>query len=90
VCVSQTAEGCVNWTKLVQILKATGTKCQERKFISKLYTDQSVKLKLDQYRQVECRLEEELDKDTVCHCFCSICRAKTLPIKLLKGMGASK
>jgi hypothetical protein len=54
------------------ILKVTGINCHERKLISELYMDQSVKLKLDQWRQGEWRLEEELDKDAVCHCFCSI------------------
>ena len=71
----------------MQILKATGINCHKKKLISKLYMDQSVKLKLDQWRQEECRLEEVFDKDAVCHCFCSTCAAKTLPMKLLKGFG---
>jgi hypothetical protein len=37
----------VNWTKLMQILKETGIDWPKR-LISKLYKDQSVKLKLDQ------------------------------------------
>jgi hypothetical protein len=44
----QKAFGHVNWTKLMQILKATGTDWHEIRLISKLYMDQSVKLKLDQ------------------------------------------
>jgi hypothetical protein len=37
----------VNWTKLMQILKETGIDWCERRLVSKLYMDQSVKLKLD-------------------------------------------
>jgi hypothetical protein len=37
-----------NWTKLPQILKGTGIEWLERRLISKLYMDHSVKLKLDQ------------------------------------------
>jgi Reverse transcriptase (RNA-dependent DNA polymerase). len=38
----------VNWTKLMLILKGTGIDLRERKLISKLYVDQSVKMRLDQ------------------------------------------
>ena len=38
----------VNWTKLMQILEETGSDWHERRLTSKLYRDQSVKLKLDQ------------------------------------------
>jgi len=38
----------VNWTKLMQILKETGIDWRERRLISKLYMDQSVKIRLDQ------------------------------------------
>jgi hypothetical protein len=38
----------VNWTKLMQILKGTGIDWRERRLISKLYMEQSVKLRLDQ------------------------------------------
>jgi len=38
----------VNWTKLMQIPKGTVVDWSERRLISKLYTKQSVKLKLDQ------------------------------------------
>jgi len=44
----QEAFGNVNWTKLMQILKVTGIDQHERRLASKLYMDQSVKLKLDQ------------------------------------------
>jgi hypothetical protein len=36
----------VNWTKFVQILNGTGIDWGERRLISKLYMDQSVKIKL--------------------------------------------
>jgi hypothetical protein len=38
----------VNWTKLMQILMKTGIDWRERRLISKLYMDQSVKIRLDQ------------------------------------------
>jgi hypothetical protein len=37
----------VNWTKLKQILKGTGIDWRERRLISKLYMEQSVKIRLD-------------------------------------------
>jgi retron-type reverse transcriptase len=38
----------VNWTKLMQILKETGTDWRERRLISNLYMVQSVKVRLNQ------------------------------------------
>jgi hypothetical protein len=38
----------VKWTKLIQILKETGIEWGERRLISKLYMDQSVKVRMDQ------------------------------------------
>jgi hypothetical protein len=38
----------INRTKLIQIIKVTGIDWCERRLISKLYVDQSIKLKLDQ------------------------------------------
>jgi hypothetical protein len=38
----------VNWTKLMQILRGTGIDWHERRLISKLYMEQSVKIRLDQ------------------------------------------
>jgi hypothetical protein len=38
----------VSWTKLMQILKGTGIDGRKRRLISKLYMDQSGKLRLDQ------------------------------------------
>jgi hypothetical protein len=38
----------VNWTKLMQIVKGTGIDWCERRLISKLYMEQSVKIRLDQ------------------------------------------
>jgi hypothetical protein len=36
------------------------------------------------------RLDEELDKNDVCHHFCLTCTANTLPSKPLKGLETSK
>jgi hypothetical protein len=44
----------VMWTKLMEILKKTGIDWRERRLISKLYMDQSVKVRLDQ-GVTECR-----------------------------------
>ena len=49
----------------MQILKNTGADWSERRFISKLCKDQSVKYNQTKETQEVCRLEEELDKDTV-------------------------
>ena len=75
----QKAFDCVKWTKLRQILKITGIDWGGRKLISNLYMDQRVKV----------RLEEELDKDAVCHQFCSTCTANALPRKLWMGLETS-
>jgi hypothetical protein len=40
----QKAFDCVNWTKLMQILKGTGIDWHERRLISKLYMEQGVKI----------------------------------------------
>jgi len=51
LCISfikwQKAFDCVNWTKLIQILKRTGIDWHERRLIRKLYVDQRVKLRLN-------------------------------------------
>jgi hypothetical protein len=39
----------VSWTKLMQILKGTGIDWRERRLISKLYMELSVKVRLDQW-----------------------------------------
>jgi hypothetical protein len=43
----QEAFDCANWAKLMQIPKGTGIDWRERRLISKLYRDQSVKVRLD-------------------------------------------
>jgi hypothetical protein len=45
---SQKAFHRVNWTKLMQILKGIGIDWRERRLISKLYMELSVKVRLDQ------------------------------------------
>ena len=44
----QKISGSVKCTKLIQILKKTGIEWRERRLISKLYMDQSVKVRMDQ------------------------------------------
>ena len=44
----QKASDRVNWIKLMQIMKKTSIDWRERSLITKLYMDQSVKVRLDQ------------------------------------------
>ena len=80
----------VNWTKLMQIVKGTGINWCKGRLISKLYMDQSVKLKLDQEETRRGRLGEVLDKDALCCWFSSTYTGNILPRKLLKGLEISK
>ena len=80
----------VNWTKLMQILKGIGIDWRERILISKLYMEQSVKIRLGQWQTRSVKIGKELDKVAVCHRFCSNYTASILPTKLLKGLETSK
>jgi hypothetical protein len=71
----------------MQILKGTGIDWRQRRLISNFYMVQSVKVRLN---RGETRMEEELDKDAVCHQFFSTCAANVLPRKLWKGLETSK
>ena len=44
----------VNWTNLMQILKETGIDWHERRLIGKLYTEQSVQIRLNQREKKNC------------------------------------
>ena len=44
----------VKWNKIMQILEITGIDWRERKFISELYMDQSIKVRLDQGGDKKC------------------------------------
>jgi hypothetical protein len=50
----------VNWTKLMQILKGTGIDWSKRRLFSRLYVDQSVKLRLDQGEKRIVKVEEDV------------------------------
>ena len=80
----------VNWTKLMQILKRTCIDWRERRLISNLYMAQSVKVRLNGGETRSVKMEEELDKDAICHQFCSTCIANALPRKLWKCLETSK
>jgi hypothetical protein len=58
----QKAFDCVNWTKLMQILKGTGIDWCERRLISKLFMDQSVKVRLDQGEKTTVKSGREVRK----------------------------
>jgi len=78
----------VNWTKLMQILKRTGIDWRERRLANCTWI-RGLKYDWTEGRQEVCRLEEELNKDAVCHQFCSICTANALPRKLWMGLETS-
>jgi len=55
-----------------------------------MYMAQSVKVRVNRGRQKVWKLEEELEKDAVCHQFCSTYTANALPRKLWKDVETSK
>jgi hypothetical protein len=61
-----------------------------KKLISKLYMEQSVKIRLDQGLKRSVKIGRGVRKVAVCRRFCSTCTASTLPRKLLKGLETSK
>ena len=73
-----------SWAKLMQILKGNGIDWRGRILISKLYTDQSVKLKLNEEETRMRRQKEGVDKAAICRWFYSTRRAKNLPKNNLK------
>jgi hypothetical protein len=56
----QKAFECVNWTKLMQILKGTGINWHERRLIRKLYMNQSIKLRLGQGKKTSVKTGREV------------------------------
>jgi hypothetical protein len=73
--------------KIIGDVEKTGIDCRERRLISKLYMDRSVKVWLD---QKVIKSVKELDKDDVCHHFYSTYILNKLPRKLLKVLDTSK
>ena len=78
----------VNWTKLMQILKVTGTNWCKRRLINQLYVDQSVKLKLDQAETRRVKTGRGVRQGCCCQ-FCSTCTVNTLTRKLKKALETS-
>ena len=78
----------VNWTKLMQILKRNGIDWRERRLTNCTW---SRRLKYDwtEGRKEVCILEEDFDKDAVCHQFWLTCKANALPRKLWMGSETS-
>jgi len=68
----------------MQTLKGNGIDWRGRILISKLYTDQSVKLKLNEEETRMRRQKEGVDKAAICRRFYSTRRAKNLPKNNLK------
>jgi len=75
-------ELCRSWRELV----STGVK---EDWLATCTWIRGLKYDWTEGRQEVCRLEEELDKDAVCHQFCSTCTANKLPRKLWMGLGTS-
>ena len=73
----QNASDHVKWTKLMHTLNKTGIDWQERRLISKLYMDHSIKVQLEE-------AEEGLGRRVVSHRFYSTYRASTLPCSVLR------
>ena len=70
----------------MQIIKETGICWPERMLISRLYMDQSVKIRVDHGKTRNVKNGKGLDRNVVCHRFHSTYRANTLHMKLLKGL----
>ena len=79
----------VNWTKLMQTLKRICIDWRERKLISKSQIEQRLNYDWSEGRQEVWSLEEELDKDAICHQLCSTCTANALPRELWMGLETS-
>ena len=79
----------INWTKLMQTLKRTDIDWRERRLLANCTRIRGLNYDWTEGRQTVCRLEEELDKDAVCHQFCSTCTANALPRKLWMCLGTS-
>jgi hypothetical protein len=79
----------VNWTKLIQILKVSGIDWCER-LISKLYVDQSIKLKLDQGGEKKREIGRGVRQVCCLLLILSIVFRKTILRKLLKASETSK
>jgi len=75
----------VNRTKLMHILKRAGIDWLARRLVSKLYMDQSVKLRLDQAETKGLKIGKGVRQG-----FYSNCTANNLTRKLLNGLKTSE
>jgi hypothetical protein len=80
----------VNWTKLMQILKGIGTDWCERRLISKLYMEQSVKIRLDQREMRSVKIGRGVKQGCCLSLILFNLYSEYLPRKLLKGLETSK
>ena len=74
----------------MQILKRIGTDWREIRFISKLYMEQKVKVRLDRGETRSVEIGRGVRQDAVCHRFCSTCAVSVLPRELWMGLETSK
>jgi len=79
----------VNWTKLMRILKRTGSDWRERRLISKLYMDQRVKVRLNRRETRSVQIGRGVRQGFCLHQFFSTGTANALPRKLWMGLETS-
>jgi len=80
----------VNKTKLMHILKETGIDWHERGLISKFYMDQSVKLKLDQWKTRSVKTRRGVRQRCCLSLMLFNLYSEYLTFKVLKGSGDFK
>jgi len=80
----------VNKTKLMHILKETGIDWHERRLISKFYMDQSVKLKLDQWKTRSVKTRRGVRQRCCLSLMLFNLYSEYLTFKVLKGSGDFK
>jgi retron-type reverse transcriptase len=80
----------VNWTKLMQILKATRRDWQKRRLVSKMDMEQSVKVRLDQGETRSVKIGRGVRQGWCLSPILFNYTASTLRRELLKGLETSK
>jgi hypothetical protein len=80
----------VNWTKLMQILKGIGIDWHEIRLISKLYMEQSIKIRLDQGEMRSMKIGRGVRQGCCLSLILFNLCSEYLKRKLLKGLETSK
>jgi hypothetical protein len=80
----------INWTKLMHILQETGIDGRERRFVRKLYLEQSVKVRLEKGKTRSVKTGREVRRGCCLLPVLFDYSANVLPRKLLKVLETSK